>query len=740
MPRRNRPREPRVSSRVKIRSHLLLLAAGALVPLLLFSVGLTAFSWWHQRNALELRQLERVRAMTIALDTELQASIRVMRVLGMAPQVRRENLAAFAEELRVLLGTQPLWSLLAVGDPEWRKVVAVTPDGTMGRIPIIHEPTRRAVVERRLPGVSSLVHAGDRYLTQLIVPVTRGEELDLIIVVAIDQRAWLGFMSQYPVAPSAILTLLDQDGVIVARTLNNDQSVGKPASPIAVERSRASAESVFRGITREGEPVYAAHSRSIRWGWTMLTSIPASTVEGALHESSLMTFAAAVVSIALAILLAFLFGRRIARPMEDLTGVALALERGEPPSPVDGRIAEVDRVARAFGQAAERLRERQAALNQALAREREAREEAEQASRAKDEFLAMLGHELRNPLNAVNGAVRVLGHADADAGQLDRAREIVARQISNLRELVDDLLDVARVTSGKITLHREHVDLARIARRAVMVLSGSGRLGKHQVEVDCGEAWVDGDETRLEQVATNLLDNAVKYTPEGGRIAVRVRAEGDVAVLQVEDTGVGIAPELLPRIFDLFSQGERTLDRSQGGLGLGLALVRRLVELHGGEVTAASAGAGQGARFTVRLKRVAAPGRGASAPSAEEEEAKRLKILVVEDNPDGRETLVMLLGMQGHEVHEAEDGPAGVERALDIKPDAAVVDIGLPGFDGYEVARRLRSSPLGRAIRLIALTGHGQEEDRQNALRAGFDSFLVKPADMTALNTILASV
>jgi CheY-like chemotaxis protein/anti-sigma regulatory factor (Ser/Thr protein kinase) len=316
----------------------------------------------------------------------------------------------------------------------------------------------------------------------------------------------------------------------------------------------------------------------------------------------------------------------------------------------------------------------------------------------------------------------------------------VARQIASLRELVDDLLDVARVTSGKITLNRRPIDLGRVARRTVTVLSGSGRLGKHRVEVACDEAWVDADETRLEQVVTNLLDNAVKYTPEGGRIALRVHAEGDDVLLQVEDSGMGIAPDLLPRVFDLFSQGERTLDRSQGGLGLGLALVRRLAELHGGEVTATSRGVGEGACFTVRLARVEAPPATSAAAPPEAEDAKGLRILVVEDNPDGRETLVMLLNMQGHEVHEADTGPSGVERALDLKPDAAVVDIGLPGFDGYEVARRLRSSPIGGDIRLIALTGYGQEEDRQNAFRAGFDSFLVKPADMNALNTILAAV
>ena len=726
---------------LKIRSHLLLLASATLLPLLLFSVGLTAFFWWHQRNALELRQLERVRAMTIALDTELQASIRVMRVLGLSPQLQREEMPAFADNMRAVISTQPLWAVLAVGDNTWREVIAVTPGGEEARRPVIHEATRRQVLERKLPGVSPLLNTDGRYYTQLIVPIVREADVELLIMVAIDQRSWLGFMSQYPVGPSAILTLVDQDGFIIARTFHNDETVGRPPPSATLDHTRKTAEAAFRNVSLEGAPVYSAHSRSIRWGWTLITSIPAETVEESLRESSWVTAAVAIASIALAVLLAFLFGRRIERPVAELGTSALALERGEEPRPVTGEIDEVQEVAHAFAQASSRLRERQAALNGALAGEQQARREAEQANRAKDEFLAMLGHELRNPLNAVASASAVLQHAQPRSEQSQRAMEIIGRQIVNLRELVDDLLDVARVTSGKITLDRGPLDMGRVVRRTAMVMSGSGKLGDHRVDVDAGEAWVEGDETRIEQVVTNLLDNAAKYTPPGGRIGVRVRAEDDEAVLEVEDTGMGIAPELLPRVFDLFSQGERTIDRAQGGLGLGLALVRRLVELHGGTVTASSRGAGQGARFTVRLKRIEAPHAAAAArdePGADEQ--KRLRILIVEDNPDGRETLAMLLGMQGHEIHEAETGPGGVECALKVKPDAAVVDIGLPGFDGYEVARRLRASPETSGTRLIALTGYGQEDDRQNAFRAGFDSFLVKPADMAALNTILASV
>jgi CheY-like chemotaxis protein len=338
--------------------------------------------------------------------------------------------------------------------------------------------------------------------------------------------------------------------------------------------------------------------------------------------------------------------------------------------------------------------------------------------------------------------VNVLHLVDPKSEEALRARDIIDRQMVSLRELVDDLLDVARVTSGRIMLNLKPIDLAQVARRTVMMMSASGRLGRHRLQTDYREAWVSGDETRIEQIVTNLVDNAAKYTPEGGTIRVRVRPEGGQAILEVDDTGMGIAASLLPRIFDLFTQGERTIDRAQGGLGLGLALVRRLTELHGGSIRAASPGVGEGATFMVALPLVEALRETRPAEEAGHESAasRPLRILVVEDNDDGRETLAMMLRLSGHQVHEADSGPGGVASMARVHPHVAIVDIGLPGFDGYEVARRARASSDTREVRLVALTGYGQDEDRRNARAAGFDWFLVKPADMGALSEILAHV
>ena len=728
---------------MKIRSHLLVLLAGAFLPLLVFAVAITSFSWWQQRKDLELRYLERVRAMTIALDTEVDGAIRMLRALGLSA-MPTEPAAELGERMRRTLDTQPLWSAVAVGDPEWKRVTAAWRESFAAPAPYIDRPTLARVESTRLPAVSGLVRAPDgEYETQIVVPVIRGERIESVLVAVIEQSAWLKFMSQYPIGAGATMTLLDQDGRVIARTQDNARWVGNPPSRLLLEKSREMAEGAYRGTGADGEPVYAAHSRSVRWGWTVATAVPAEIIEAALLDSSALLAAAAFLSIGLAVLLAFLLSRRIQRPITALGRSARALAHGErqpphPPSSID----EVEEVQDAFEEADEKLRERQQQLNEALAAERDARHEAEQASRAKDEFLAMLGHELRNPLNAISSAVNVLHYVEPKSEEALRARDIIDRQMLSLRQLVDDLLDVARVTRGRIQLNLKPVDLAAVARRTVMMMSASGRLARHKLETDYREAWVLGDETRMEQIVTNLVDNAAKYTQQGGTVSVRVRPDGREAVLEVQDNGMGIAPALLPRIFELFTQGERTIDRSQGGLGLGLALVRRLAEMHGGSIAAASDGSGKGATFTVHVplaEPAAAPEPSREAPSDRKEE-KPLRILVVEDNDDGRETLAMMLRLNGHQVHEADSGPGGLASVKAVHPDVAIVDIGLPGFDGYEVARRVRASPDTRGVRLVALTGYGQEEDRRNAHAAGFDWFLVKPADLGAISEILTHV
>ena len=369
--------------------------------------------------------------------------------------------------------------------------------------------------------------------------------------------------------------------------------------------------------------------------------------------------------------------------------------------------------------------------------ERQAREAAEAANRAKDEFLALLSHELRNPLAAMMNAVVI---ARLDEGQRERALDIARRQTQHLSRIVDDLLDVARITQGRITLCREPLLLAQVVERAIEATRTWMEDRKHQVNVSLPTdmLMIDGDPVRLEQITTNLLTNAAKYTSPGGRIEVALEREGGQAVLRVSDNGMGVSADLLPRIFDLFAQGERGLDRSEGGLGVGLSVVKRLVEMHGGTIAAHSGGAGTGSEFVVRLPALAAVPEQRRLPSIVAGHRAHARVLIVEDNPDASDALHMLLELLGHKVAVVRDGPAALEAVRESIPDVALVDIGLPGMDGYEVARRARPLASPGQMTLIALTGYGRDEDKARALAAGFDYHLTKPVDVDALRTLLS--
>ena len=373
------------------------------------------------------------------------------------------------------------------------------------------------------------------------------------------------------------------------------------------------------------------------------------------------------------------------------------------------------------------------ATNERLMREIADRQAAERTSHAKDEFLAMLGHELRNPLSAISSAAALIDMPGAGLETASRARQIIGRQSQHLSRIVDDLLDLSRAMSGKILLARRSVDMASLVGACLDTFRATGRTAGYRIDVDLAPNWVDGDPTRLEQIATNLIDNALKYTPAGGSIDISLGAEDGEVLLKVSDTGVGIAPELLPHVFDVFVQGTISLDRAQGGLGIGLSLVRRLVELHGGRVSASSAGGGAGSAFVIRLPRAEPAQASAPAAAAPEAESAKPAVLLIEDNEDGREMMATMLDVYGYPVLQSADGLDGVEQALARLPKVALVDIGLPGIDGYEVARRLRAHPDTQAMRLIALTGYGLAEDQRRVLEAGFDMHLVKPVDIAQL-------
>ena len=374
---------------------------------------------------------------------------------------------------------------------------------------------------------------------------------------------------------------------------------------------------------------------------------------------------------------------------------------------------------------------------------------AQRENRSKDEFLAMLAHELRNPLGAIQGAVHALGLMNQTEPMSVRATGIIKRQVVHMARLVDDLLDVGRAVTGKIVLKRQPVNLADSVKATIATIASGNPHNHARLDLTSEPVWVSGDPVRLEQIVGNLVSNALKFTRGDGVISVFVGREADDAVLRVTDKGIGIPPDMLPKIFDLFVQAHQTIDRTRGGLGIGLTLVRRLAELHGGGVHAASEGDGRGSTFTVRMPTVAAPKVDSDAAPAGTDAATRRhfesrRVLLVDDNHDSREMYRAVLRAHGHDVCEAPDGEhalALLQLATDRPLDVAFIDIGLPGgMDGYELARRIRTLPNCGALRLVALTGYGFPEDRQQSKLAGFARHLVKPVDPEALQRELSAV
>jgi PAS domain S-box-containing protein len=403
-------------------------------------------------------------------------------------------------------------------------------------------------------------------------------------------------------------------------------------------------------------------------------------------------------------------------------------------APVFGPGGEVVAIAGVTRDVTERKAAEQALRDQA--------ERLAESDRAKDEFLATLSHELRNPLAPLRNAIALLRSATIRDERVAGLQAVMERQVNHLVRLVDDLLEVSRISRGTFLLRKEPVSLATVVRNAIETSSPLLQAGGHELVEDlpAEPLWLEGDPVRLAQVLANLLNNAAKYTEDAGRIELRAWREDAQAVVSVRDNGLGIGPEMLPRLFDMFSRGDRDTARSQGGLGIGLALARRLVEMHEGSLEARSEGLGLGSEFVLRLPLARAESKPAAASTAPADDLRGMRVLVVDDNHDAGDSIAVVLQQLGADVRVLRDGASGLTAFDEFAPTAALLDIGMPGMNGYEVARSIRARPGGDATRLIALTGWGQADDRRRAREAGFDHHLVKPAELPALLALLASV
>jgi signal transduction histidine kinase/ActR/RegA family two-component response regulator len=729
---------------LRVRAHLALMAATVLVPVvLLFAAGL-AILLRAERDATYAAAREASAAIALAVDRELASAEAALKVLATSQYLALGDLEAFREQAHLARTSEFAWIVLFDRMAMQLVNTRVAP-GTVARR--ANPEVVAQVMQSLKPQVSGLYRGtlARREIIAVDVPVPLEGGQRYVLSHQFYPEYFNRVFAERALPASWSAAIYDATGKTIAESARPAGAVGRPAPGALTEAMAPRREGHVGATVEDGTEVIASFSPSRHSGWSASVMVPVQTLEATARRAVTVAALGLIAALGIAVLGAFALGRRLENAIAETASSATTLAKGSAPELAPTGIIEIDGLRGALARAGEVLSGERAAREQAeterqhlLASEQAARRLAETQNEAKDQFLAMLGHELRNPLSAISGAVAVMQSGAAPPAADKRARDVIMRQSAHLARIVDDLLDMSRVMTGKVRLDIQRVDLGEATQRCVATLAAAGRTARHEINLRTVSAWVDADATRLDQVICNILINAIKYTPESGRIDAETRVEGDKAVLSVRDTGIGIAPELLPRIFEVFIQGPASLDRSQGGLGLGLALVQRLVQMHGGSVEARSDGEGRGAEFTMRLPRMPSPApRRSEAPEAPA--ATRACVLLVDDHDDARGMVRVMLELLGYQVIEAGDGLKGVEVAASQRPDVAVVDIGLPGLDGYEVARRLRADEGTRGMGLIALTGYGQEEDRRRALAAGFDEHLVKPVEPEALGAAIAS-
>lgn len=717
--------------RVLFRQRIVAVVAAAVLPLAVMSAVALYAGYQQQRAQAERAGLDLARALSIAIDRELARTLSVLKVLADSLEAETVDMRAFQAHQKRVRADQPDWRAIVVYDHDGNGILSSEVPFGSAVPPVIDRESFNVALRSKAPVVGFLVMRPDGYAFPVRVPILRNGDVRFVLTALLEPAAVLNVLKGQRVPDEWVVAVADSRGTRVARTRSPEQSVGTPYSATLVDMMRRQGDE-GKGVTysSEGDAVFTAYTRSGVTGWYTAVGLPTSAVEAAARDTFNTWGSGLVLSLIVGVIAAIVLARSVTRPMVKLRESAIATQHGKPFEAPASEIREIDDVARALEEAS---RSRSGLLQS----EREARAAAENANRAKDEFLAMLGHELRNPLSAISNASALLDAPGVSPEQASRARAVITRQVGHLARLTDDLLDVGRALMGKIQLRREPLDLAVLVAQSVATLKAAQRLRDHHLQEEYRPVWADCDAVRMDQVVANLVVNAVKYTPNGGTIRVCVAREGNLAVVRVADNGIGLSPELAGRVFELFVQGERELHRSQGGLGIGLTLVKSLAQMHGGDASVSSAGPGRGSEFTVRIPAIDAL-VGAQAPALRVAAERARHVLVVEDNVDACDTMRTLLEMHGHRVDTANDGAAGLERALALQPEVVLLDVGLPGMDGYEVARRIRAARGIRRPLLVAITGYGGAEDRERALAAGFDAHLTKPVEYPTLAALIS--
>jgi signal transduction histidine kinase/ActR/RegA family two-component response regulator len=745
--------------RVRLRTLLVVLVLVTTLPIAAFAAWVVWRSWAQHAAVIDAQNIEQARAILVAVDQEIEATFASLNVLMLLDPIDAPDKQQFEQIASRVLPLHPGWQSIQLIDPSLQVLASTSGTSSDALAPDpewVHE-----VIASGRPSISGVMRdpASGQAVVSLGVPVRRGGRLKYVLGARVYARMFGDILQRQKTPADGVAVLMDHKLVIAARTRNEGRYVGEPALPEFQARSARTPEGSWRTIMREGIPAYSAWSRSPLTHWTVGIALPAAAIDEPVRRSFIALVAGGLGVSGIGLILAVLLGRRLIRAQTAATRTAAAVARGEPIALFHSRIAEVHDLAQGLREAAAiletRLHERDRAQADAdrhkaalLERETSARRTAEALSRAKDEFIATVSHELRTPLNAIYGWLAMLRSGALDPAGQARAFEVIDRNTRAQAQLVEDLLDMSRAIEGNIRLAMEPVDLAVVLDATIESLRPTAEARRLTIEAAAPRnvAIVSGDSRRLQQVLWNILSNAIKFTPPGGRITVAVRADGADALIRVSDSGEGITPEFLPHVFDRFRQENATVTRSHSGLGLGLSLVRHLVELHGGAIAAESGGKGQGATFSLRLPLLAnAAAHLVPAPPphhapGDRDRLRDRRVLVVDDDQDARDLAAAALSQSGALVTRASSA-ADAMAAIDAEtPEAIVADIGMPLMSGYELAERLRRDPRMAAVSLVALTAYGGADARDAALAAGFHAYMRKPYEPGALTALVANV
>lgn len=687
---------------------------------------------------------ESARATSLIVDREIQGALSALEVLGNSPHLDARDMKAFYLEAQAI-DTPEVWTVLL--DATGQQIVnTLVPYGTIlpPRGAQAQTRTEQVLLSQKpmVVGLASGPLTG-RLLTSVHVPAKAAGGKSFVVARSFSVDHWKKSALQAGLPEGWILAVLDGAGKFIYRSHQTDERLGTAARPELVAAAAASHDGLIRHSTLEGIDAYDAFTHSRLTGWTVAIAAPVELIDAPGNRAVGTALGGVSLALMAAALIALAFGRRFIDALKSAGSGALALGRGESLRANKSHIVEVEElnqnlvIASGLQQAE---REQRVALEAErlilLQKEITARETAQAQNIAKDQFIAMLGHELRNPLAAISGAVALMDLGVQDTQRGGRTLDIIRRQSGHLGRIVDDLLDVSRLMAGKIKLSLAPLDLAAAVNSCVGAVQSTARAAEHSIVVRTESVWILGDAVRIEQILTNLISNAMKFSPPGKPIVVTVSQEDGRAVVNVRDEGVGMEADLLQRIFEPFVQGPPAVDRLQSGLGIGLALVKQLVELHAGAVVASSDGPRQGSSFTLWIPSISAPSTQTPAVTAGGVQVAR-RLVYVEDNTDARETMAELLRNIGYEIIDVARGEEVLNHVLSARPDAVILDIGLPDIDGYEVVRRIRANPDSRYVPVIALTGYGKLRDMNETSAAGFDAHLVKPTDIGELTRTL---